>query len=125
MLSSQSPTIVLHEGRVRLVTGSPGGRTIPNTTLCVVLNVLEFNLEPRAAVDAPRIHHPWFPDVLTLEGPAVNWPEATRAALLQSGHRVQVGGIQGDAHSIVVDHSSGTIHGVADRRRQTSRASGD
>ena len=46
MLSSQSPTIVLQEGRVRLVTGSPGGRTIPNTTLWVVLNVLEFNLEP-------------------------------------------------------------------------------
>ena len=125
MLSSQSPTIVLDEGRVRLVTGSPGGRTIPNTTLWVVLNVLEFNLEPRAAVDAPRTHHPWFPDVLTLEGPAVNWPEETRAALVQWGHSIRLGGIQGDAHSIVVDLTNGTIHGIADRRRQTSRASGD
>ena len=68
MLSSQSPTIVLKDGKVRLVTGSPGGRTIPNTTLWVVLNVLEFGLTPREAVDAPRTHHPWFPDVLNLEG---------------------------------------------------------
>jgi gamma-glutamyltranspeptidase/glutathione hydrolase len=125
MLSSQAPTIVLDEGRVRLVTGSPGGRTIPNTTLWVILNVLEFNLDPRTAVDAPRTHHPWFPDVLTLEGPAAKWPKETRATLSEWGHRVQLGGIQGDAHSIVVDRTSGTIHGLADRRRQTSRASGD
>ncbi len=59
MLSSQSPTIVLKDGKVRLVTGSPGGRTIPNTTLWVVLNVLEFGLEPtrgrRGAADAPPV----------------------------------------------------------------------
>ena len=69
MLSSMSPTIVLKDGKVRLVTGSPGGRTIPNTTLWVVLNVLEFGLPAREAVEAPRTHHQWFPDVLTLEGP--------------------------------------------------------
>jgi gamma-glutamyltranspeptidase / glutathione hydrolase len=125
MLSSQSPTIMLQEGRVRLVTGSPGGRTIPNTTLWVILNVVEFGLDPRAAVAAPRTHHPWFPDVLTLEGPAANWPESTRAALRGLGHTLQIGGIQGDAHSIVVDPASGTIHGVADHRRKTSCAAGD
>jgi gamma-glutamyltranspeptidase/glutathione hydrolase len=125
MLSSQAPTIVLQDGRVKLVSGSPGGRTIPNTTLWVLLNVLEFGLDPRAAVDAPRTHHPWFPDVLTLEGPAANWPEASRRALREIGHTVHLGGIQGDAHSIVVDLPDGTIHGVADRRRQTSRAAGD
>ena len=54
MLSSQSPTIVLKDGKVRLVTGSPGGRTIPNTTLWVVLNILEFGMTPREAVDAPE-----------------------------------------------------------------------
>ncbi len=69
MLSSQSPTIVLKDGKVRLVTGSPGGRTIPNTTLWVVLNVLEFGMTPREAVDSPRTHHAWFPDVLNLEEP--------------------------------------------------------
>jgi gamma-glutamyltranspeptidase/glutathione hydrolase len=125
MLSSQAPTIVLQDGRVRLVTGSPGGRTIPNTTLWVVLNVLEFGLEPRAAVDAPRTHHPWFPDVLTLEGPASRWPDSTRAKLRSLGYKLQIGGIQGDAHSIVVDVKAGLIHGVNDRRRNTSRAAGD
>jgi gamma-glutamyltranspeptidase/glutathione hydrolase len=125
MLSSQAPTVVARDGRVRLVTGSPGGRTIPNTTLWVVLNVLEFGLDPRAAVDAPRTHHPWFPDVLTLEGPSSRWPEPTRAALRALGHATQVGGIQGDAHSIVVDPATGTIHGVPDQRRVTARAAGD
>jgi gamma-glutamyltranspeptidase/glutathione hydrolase len=91
----------------------------------VLLNVLEFGLEPRAAVDAPRTHHPWFPDALTLEGPAAHWPQATRARLAELGHQVKLGGIQGDAHTIVVDRNGGTIHGVADRRRETSRAAGD
>ena len=122
MLSSQSPTIALKDGKVRLVTGSPGGRTIPNTTLWVVLNVLEFGLSPREAVDAPRTHHPWFPDVLSLEGPT--WDDATREALAAMGHKLRVGGTQGDAHTIVVD-PDGTIHGAADRRRRTSRAAGD
>jgi gamma-glutamyltranspeptidase/glutathione hydrolase len=125
MLSSQSPTIVLQGDRVKLVTGSPGGRTIPNTTLWVLLNVLEFGLDPRAAVDAPRTHHPWFPDVVTLESPAASWPEATRKALDDLGHAIHSGGVQGDAHSIVVGLPGGTIHGVADRRRLTSRAAGD
>ena len=123
MLSSQSPTIVLKDGKVRLVTGSPGGRTIPNTTLWVVLNVLEFGLEPKAAVEAPRTHHAWFPDVLSLEGRG--WDEATLADLRARGHKLRVGGIQGDAHTIVVDPASGIIHGVPDPRRRTSRASGD
>jgi gamma-glutamyltranspeptidase/glutathione hydrolase len=123
MLSSQAPTVVLKDGRVRLVTGSPGGRTIPSTVLWVVLNVLEFGLEPRAAVDAPRTHHPWFPDVLTLEGPS--WPESTREALRALGHRVRVGVVQGDAHTIAVDPGTGLRVGVPDRRRETAKASGD
>jgi gamma-glutamyltranspeptidase/glutathione hydrolase len=122
MLSSQSPTIVLKDGKVRVVTGSPGGRTIPNTTLWVLLNLLEFGLEPARAVDAPRTHHQWFPDVLHLEG--TGWEPKTLAELRAMGHTLKVGGIQGDAHTIVVDES-GTIHGVADPRRKTSRAVGD
>jgi len=122
MLSSQAPTIVLKDGKVRLVTGSPGGRTIPNTTLWVVLNVLEFGMKPRDAVEAPRTHHPWFPDVYTLEGPT--WDDATREALAAMGHKIRVGGTQGDAHTIVVE-PGGVIHGIADPRRKTSRASGD
>lgn len=122
MLSSQSPTIVLKNGKVRVVTGSPGGRTIPNTTLWVLLNVLEFGLEPKAAVEAPRTHHQWFPDVLNLEGRS--WPESTRDALKARGHTLRILPVQGDAHTIIVDEA-GVIHGVPDPRRSTSKASGD
>ena len=121
MLSSMSPTLVLKDGKVRVVTGSPGGRTIPNTTLWVVLNVLEFGMSPTAAVEAARTHHQWFPDVLALEG---TWDAATTDALTAMGHKVRTGGIQGDAHTIVID-AAGTIHGVPDPRRKTSAAAGD
>jgi gamma-glutamyltranspeptidase/glutathione hydrolase len=123
MISSMAPTLVLKDGKVRLVTGSPGGRTIPNTTLWILLNVLEFGRSPVEAVLAPRTHHQWFPDVLRLEGNA--WPEATLADLRSRGHKLQVGGIQGDAHTIIVDDETGLIHGIPDPRRQISKASGD
>ncbi len=123
MLSSQAPTIVLKDGRVRLVTGSPGGRTIPNTVLWVVLNVLEFDRGPLEAVAAARTHHAWFPDVLSLEGDS--WPAATRTALEGMGYRLGRIGTQGDAHTIVVDPATGSIFGVADPRRRTARAAGD
>ena len=68
MLSSQCPTIVARDGKLVLVTGSPGGRTIPNTVFNVVLNVLEFDMDVDAAVAAPRTHHQWFPDELQVRG---------------------------------------------------------
>jgi gamma-glutamyltranspeptidase/glutathione hydrolase len=127
MLSSQAPTLVLKDGRMRVVTGSPGGRTIPNTTLWVVLNLIEFGLHPRAAVDAPRTHHQWFPDALNIEGH--EWPGATLEALTTLGHRVRPIEHQGNANTIVVEPAenggSPRIHGVPDRRRPTTRASGD
>jgi gamma-glutamyltranspeptidase/glutathione hydrolase len=123
MLSSQTPVIVLRNGRVRLVTGSPGGRTIPNTVLWVLLQSLEFGVEAKAAVAAPRTHHPWFPDVLFLEGRS--WARETIDDLARRGHQVEVGRTQGDAHTIIIDPETGQIHGVADPRRRTSRASGD
>jgi gamma-glutamyltranspeptidase/glutathione hydrolase len=123
MLSSMTPTIVLQEGKVRAVTGSPGGRTIPNTALWVVLDLLEFGLSPLEAVAAPRTHHQWFPDVLALEGDS--WTEPTRRALTQMGHRCKTIKLQGTANTIVVDQRGGRIHGVADRRRMTSKAAGD
>ncbi|OJW08365.1 MAG: gamma-glutamyltransferase [Planctomycetales bacterium 71-10] len=123
MLSSQCPTLILKDGKVRLVAGSPGGRTIPNTTLWVVLNVLEFGLDPQAAVDAPRTHHQWFPDVLNLEGKT--WPEETLKALADMGHRVRTIDRQGNANSIVVDPATGRLYGAPDARRSTVKASGD
>ena len=123
MLSSMTPTIVLRNGKVRIVTGSPGGRTIPNTTLWVILGVLEFGLDPRAAVDAPRTHHQWFPDVLLLEGES--WTETVRAELAAMGHHWRSIDRLGIANTIVVDPSTSQIHGIADRRRSTTKAAGD
>ena len=123
MLSSMCPTIAMKDGKVVLVTGSPGGRTIPNTTLWVVLNVLEFGLDAQAAVAAPRTHHQWFPDVLSLEGK--DWPEETLKALTDMGHALRTGGRQGNANSILVDPATGLRHGAADPRRTTTKASGD
>jgi gamma-glutamyltranspeptidase/glutathione hydrolase len=123
MLSSQTPTLVLKDGHVQMVTGSPGGRTIPNTTLWVVLNYLEFALDPRAAVDAPRSHHQWLPDELLLEGRA--WPDGTRAALLGMGHALKTSNRQGIANTIIVDRAGKKLFGIADHRSATARASGD
>jgi gamma-glutamyltranspeptidase/glutathione hydrolase len=108
---------------VRVVTGSPGGRTIPNTTLWVVLNLLEFGLPPRAAVDAPRTHHSWFPDVILLEGD--RWPQATLDGLSARGHSRLSTRVIGTANTIVVDRDPAAIHGVPDLRRTTSAARGD
>ncbi|MEX2112864.1 MAG: gamma-glutamyltransferase, partial [Pirellulales bacterium] len=71
MLSSMSPTLVAKDGKLVLVTGSPGGRTIPNTVLCVLLGFLEFDLDVREAVDAPRLHHQWLPDRASIEGATI------------------------------------------------------
>ncbi len=117
MLSSQTPVIVARDGRVRLVTGSPGGRSIINTTLCVVLNVLEFGMDLRAAVDAPRINHQWFPDEVSFEPSTLpeHWQAMT--GLCRRAHRIDpAASPQGDAHTILVDHASGTYWGAADRR---------
>jgi gamma-glutamyltranspeptidase/glutathione hydrolase len=113
MLSSQTPTVVAKGGKVVLVTGSPGSRTIINTVLCVVLNVVEFGMDAQAAVDAPRLHHPWFPDELSFEG-AGDHPEAA-AGLRALGHTVR-GARQGDAHTIWVNPRTGAYVGAADKR---------
>ncbi len=60
--------MVAKDGKLVLVTGSPGGRTIPNTVLSVVLGVTSFGLDVRQAVDAPRLHHQWLPDRVSFEG---------------------------------------------------------
>jgi len=114
MLSSMTPTIVRQQDRVVLVTGSPGGRTIINTVLCVLLNRLDFALPPEQCVSAPRLHHQWFPDVVRLET-TPNHAELV-AQLQRRGHRVVSSGRQGDAHSIFVDPVTNRRIAVADRR---------
>jgi gamma-glutamyltranspeptidase / glutathione hydrolase len=119
MLSSMTPTIVTRDGRLVLVTGSPGGRTIINTVLTIVLGVVEYDLDGRQAVDLPRIHHQWMPDEVRVEEAL---PAATRDELRAMGHAVVTRERQGDAHSIWVA-PDGTPHGVPDLRTADSKAS--
>jgi gamma-glutamyltranspeptidase/glutathione hydrolase len=115
MLSSQTPTIVAKDGKVVLITGSPGSRTIINTSLQVVINVIDFGMPVQSAVDAPRLHHQWLPDRARFEGAYDKEHAAAVAKLKEMGHEL-VGTRQGDAHSIWVDPKTGTYHGAADKR---------
>ena len=114
MLSSMTPTIVTKDGRVVLITGSPGGRTIINTVFDVVTGVVGRGLDGRAAVDATRFHHQWLPDRLIVEGGGL--PADLRRRLEALGHTVMERGSQGAAHSIWINRQTGTPLGIADHR---------
>ncbi|MGH8636442.1 MAG: gamma-glutamyltransferase family protein, partial [Burkholderiales bacterium] len=120
MLSSMTPTMVIRDGKVVLVTGSPGGRTIINTVLTVVLGITEYGLTGRDAVALTRMHHQWLPDRVTLEEKGVS--AETLAKLRAMGHDVTTTSRQGDAHTIWVA-PDGTAYGVNDRRSADSKAS--
>ena len=100
-------------GKVLLITGSPGSRTIINTVLGIVINVIDYEMPIDQAVAAPRMHHAWFPDEIRLERKD-DFPELVNE-LMRRGHRV-VGGRQGDAHSIWINPKTGGYVGAADQR---------
>jgi len=116
-----TPTIVTKGGQLFMVTGSPGGRTIINTVTDVVLNATGFAMNAREAVDAPRLHHQWLPDVATFERDAI--PDSTVARLRAMGHNVVQRGRQGDAHTIIFDAKTKTAYGANDHRSSDSKAS--
>ncbi len=120
MLSSQSPMIIAYKGHPVLVTGSPGGRTIINTSFQMILNVIEFKMDLPAAMRAGRIHHQWLPDRILYENHAGMISEATITELERRGHKTiarKSGSRHGDAHSIFINIETGEYHGVADWRR--------
>ena len=114
-LSSMTPTIVLKDGRLFMVTGSPGGRTIINTVLQTIVNVVDFGMNAQDAVDAGRFHHQWLPDRITYEPSALS--ADTLAALRARGHEIVAGGDQGAAEVIVYNAADDTLEGGLDRRR--------
>ena len=67
MLSSMTPTIVEKNGKLWMIVGTPGGSTIITSVFQTILNAYEFGMEMQAAVEAPRFHHQWLPDVVVLE----------------------------------------------------------
>jgi gamma-glutamyltranspeptidase/glutathione hydrolase len=117
MLSSMSPTIVTKNGALFMVTGSPGGRTIINTVMEIVLNAVDFGMDARQAVATPRFHHQWMPDSITFERNAL--PDSTTQRLQAMGHAVKFGTTQGDGHTIIV--KNGVVSGANDRRSSDSK----
>ncbi|MBV1789443.1 gamma-glutamyltransferase [Marinobacterium sp. D7] len=120
MLSSMSPTIVKKDGKNFIVTGSPGGSRIITTTLQVLLNVIDHQLNIQAAVNAPRIHHQWLPDEIRIEQ---GISPDTIALLRGMGHTVEQKAAMGAIQSIMVGED-GVFYGGADPRRSTSSAKG-
>lgn len=120
MLSSMSPTIVKKDGKNVLVTGSPGGSRIITTTLQVILNVIDHDMNIQTAVSAPRMHHQWLPDEIRIEQGVS--PDTIRL-LEERGHKVVHGSAMGAIQSIMVGED-GVLHGGADPRRSTSSAMG-
>jgi gamma-glutamyltranspeptidase/glutathione hydrolase len=113
-LSSMAPTIVLEGGRVRMVTGSPGGPRIISTTLLTILDVFDHGMDVSEAVAAPRFHHQWLPDELVVEQAI---PRDVIEGLRERGHRVVVSERDwSSAQAIVVDPASGWLSGGSDPR---------
>jgi gamma-glutamyltranspeptidase/glutathione hydrolase len=122
MLSSMTPAIVVRAGRPYLVTGSPGGRTIPSTVLLTLLNVVDFGMNPQEAVDAPRFNHQWLPDVIQYERYGLS--ADTVEALAARGHKLREIDGQGVAEAILVDARDGLLEGGCDRRAPDGAAVG-
>jgi len=124
-LSSMDPTIVLDpQGKVWFALGSPGGPTIINTVLQVVVNVIDQHLDLQAAIDAPRIHQQWLPDVLFYEQNGLN-PD-TAKVLAGMGYALQQTRWQtfGDCEAVMVEPGTGIRLGASDPRNADSAAIG-
>ncbi|MCL2914264.1 gamma-glutamyltransferase [Shewanella corallii] len=118
-LSSMSPTIVLEGNQPWLVTGSPGGSRIINTTLQMILGTVDFDLNVAEATNAPRVHHQWLPDQLRVERSLS--PDTIRL-LKEKGHNVEVKNAIGSTQSIMKTESG--LYGESDPRRSGSATLG-
>ena len=117
MLSSMSPTIVeTPNGELYLVLGSPGGSTIITTVAQIIMNVIDFGMNMEDAVETPRFHHQWLPDMIQFESSGFS-PETVNA-LENRGHAFKYRGSIGEANCIQVE--DGFIYGSADSRRNSS-----
>ena len=91
MLSSMTPTIVLKDGNPFIITGTPGGTTIPTSVFQTIVNLIDFRLSPEEAINAPKFHHQWLPDELQIEK---GFPEEVKKKLEAMGYKIKIlGGI--------------------------------
>jgi len=116
-LSSMTPTILLRDGKLSFVTGSPGGPRIISATLLSILNWMRLGMEPQAAINAPRFHHQWLPDGILME---VAFPDGMESALNARGHATRRAGHIGIVNAIAIDAATGDRLGAADPRHDGS-----
>lgn len=116
-LSSMTPTILVRDGKLSFVTGSPGGPRIISATLLTILNWMRLGMEAQAAINAPRFHHQWFPDRVVLED---SFPAAVEEALRALGHETSRRGNIGLVNAIGIDARTGERLGAADPRTSGS-----
>jgi gamma-glutamyltranspeptidase / glutathione hydrolase len=120
-LSAMTPTIVLKDGKLFLVLGTPGGPTIITTVANILIGVVDFGLDIQQAVNAPRFHHQWVPDRLLLER-ARHSPDTVKL-LEERGHSIAFGG-GGDGECIQIDLETGWRLGASDFRNDSGKAVG-
>ena len=112
-LSAMTPTIVLKDGKLFLVLGSPGGPTIITTVANVLIGVVDFSLDIAEAVNAPRFHHQWLPDQILVED---RLSPDTMNGLRSKGHKLNIKHFWGDGECIMVDSKTGERLGASDGR---------
>jgi len=122
-LSAMTPTFVLRkDGSLWFTVGSPGGPTIINTALCVIINVVDYGMDIQQALDFPRIHHQWLPDELIFEPYGLSGD--TQKALVSLGHKLARPRYLGDAEGIMIEAGTGIRLGATDPRRSDGLAVG-
>jgi len=122
-LSAMTPTIVLRkDGSLWFTVGSPGGPTIINTVLCIITDVIDYEMNIQQAIDFPRIHHQWLPDELV--GEPFGLSGDTQKALTARGHKLAKLRYLGDAEGIMIEEKTGMRLGATDPRRSDGQAVG-
>ena len=112
-LSAMAPTIVLKDGKLFLVLGSPGGPTIITTVANILMGVVDFGLDIQESVNAPRLHHQWLPDAIDVED---RLSPDTMNLLRSKGHKLKVAHFWGDGECIMIDPKTGERLGASDGR---------
>jgi len=120
-LSAMTPTIVLKDGKLFMVLGSPGGPRIITTVANIMMGVIDYRLNIQEAVDAPRFHHQWMPDAVYVEK---DFSPDTIKLLQGMGHQVKNEGYWSDGECIAIDLKTGARLGATDQRNSTGQAIG-